>query len=93
MIAYLQRAEQYPQVVNRVPYVFPRLVKHCSPTIIRLQMSSKRPYTANNIKPTAILELPVRNETTVWAEASICILLTSFGFRFLIGSVGLQCAQ
>ena len=56
-------------------------------------MSSKRPYTANNIKPTAIRELPVRNETTVWAEASICILLTSFGFRFLIGSVGLECAR
>jgi hypothetical protein len=47
------------------------------------------------IPPTVLnlRELPVGNETTVWAEIAICVLLTSFGFRFLIGSLGLQFAQ
>jgi len=42
MIASFQGAEQHAQCVNRGRMFFPRLVKHCSSRIIRLQNVVKK---------------------------------------------------
>ena len=76
-----------------VPVCFSSLGKALQPDYNSVANVVKKAVYRQQFKPTAIRELPVRNETTVWAETAICMLLTSFGFRFLIGSVGLQCAQ